>query len=84
MGAGGLRCSDDVLRLGVRLEARDVLGNGAFEQLHVLGQVADVAAERIRLPLVEGRPVEADLAAQGRPHADEGAGEVDLPRRWGR
>ena len=57
----------------VRLEAGDVLGDRAVEQLDVLRQVADMAAERVGLPLVEGGAVEADLAAQGRPDADEGA-----------
>ena len=40
-------------------------------------------AESVRLPLVEGGAVEADLAAQGRPDADEGAGERRLARGAG-
>ena len=44
-------------RLGVRriLEARDVLRHVAGKQFHVLRQIADVPAERLRRPLIERR-----------------------------
>ena len=60
------------------MEAGDVLGDRSGEQLDILRQVADVLAQLLGQPLVEGRAVEADLAAPGRPHADEHAGERRL------
>ena len=46
---------------GVRFNVhpRDVLGNGAIEQLDRLRYVANVWAAKLGVPLVEGRPVEA-------------------------
>src|SRR5215207_5647339 len=77
---GGLRRLEDRLGVGLRLEAGDVLGHGAGEQLHVLRQIADVLAERFRIPLLEGGAVEAYLAAHRRPDADEEPGERRLAR----
>ena len=59
--------------VGVFLEARDVLRDGAGEQFDVLRQIADVPAERVGRPLVERRAVEADLAARRPPDADQRA-----------
>ena len=65
--AGGVRGGDHRLRVGVRLEAGDILRHRAGEQLDVLRQIADMAAERLRAPLVERGAVEPHLAAC-RPH----------------
>ena len=68
-GAGSARARrplcrrDDRVRIGLRLEARDVLRDRAVEQLDVLRQIADVPAERLGRPLIERRAVEADAAA---------------------
>jgi uncharacterized protein YuzE len=43
-------------------------------------QIADVLAERFRIPLLEGGAVEAYLAAHRRPDADEQPGERRLAR----
>ena len=48
MDARRLRRLDDLLRLRVRVETGDVLGDRAGEELDVLRQVADVLAERCR------------------------------------
>ena len=78
--AGGAGGGDDLLGSGPHREAGDVLRHRAGEQLDVLRQVADVAAERLRRPLVERRAVEPDLAAHRLPDADQGAGERGLAR----
>ena len=59
-------------------KARDVLGDGALEQLHVLRQVTDVAAERLGRPLLDRGAVEPDAAARRRPHPDDGANQRRL------
>ena len=71
---------DDRLGVGLGLEAGDILSDGAGEQLHVLRQIADMLAERFRIPLLEGGAVEAYLAAHRRPDADEQPGERRLAR----
>ena len=53
----------------VRLEAGDVVADGAGEQLGVLRQVADVAAEVLAVPGENVGPVEADIAVVGLPDA---------------
>ena len=78
MGAGRLGSLDDGLGRGSGLKAGDVLRHRAVEQLHVLRKIADVAAEIVGFPLLDGGAVEADIAAQGRPDADDGAGERRL------
>ena len=79
--AGRLGRREDGLRIGVLVEAADVFGNRAVEQFDVLRQIADVAAERLDVPLLERRLVEADRAAQRRPGADEGAHQRRLAGR---
>ena len=49
MRAGLLRRGDHLRRVGLRPHAADVLGDGAVEEHHVLRQVADVAAEHVRV-----------------------------------
>ena len=75
MNAGGLGGRNHGVRLRLRLEAGDVLGDGAGEELNVLRQVADMFSERLRRPLTECRPVEAHLASESWPDADEEPGE---------
>ena len=56
MHAGGPRGGDDACRDRVWLEPGDILRNRAVEQLDVLRQIPDVAAERSRIPLIECGP----------------------------
>ena len=63
MHAGFLGGGDDRVRLGFGIEAADVLRHGAGEQFDVLRQIADMAADHVRRPLVERRTVEPHLAA---------------------
>ncbi len=67
---------------GIRpvLEPGDVLRDRAGEQLHLLREIAEMRTQGLARPLVEGRPVDADLPMRGRPDADQGAGEGGLPR----
>jgi hypothetical protein len=75
MDAGGLRSGDDRLSVRRLLEARDVAGDAAGEQLDILGKIADVSAERFRRPLIEACSIEAHAPAQRRPNADQRARE---------
>lgn len=52
--AGLLGGADDIFRCGIG-KARDVLRNGALDQLDVLWDVANVLAECIRIPLCKRR-----------------------------
>ncbi len=52
-------------------KARDVLGHRPLEQLHVLGQVAQVAAELVFVPAVDVGAVQAHRTAQRRPQPHE-------------
>ena len=58
---------------GVLVEAGDVLSDRAIEQLDVLRQIADVAAERFGVPMFERGMVEPHRAAKRGPRADDGA-----------
>ena len=85
MDAGRVRRGDQRLRIGLRLEAGDVLRHRSGEQLDILRQVADVAAQRLRAPVFERGAVEPNLAARRRPHADNPAHQTrTCPRRSGR
>ena len=44
----------------IRLKASDVLGNGAVEQLHVLGKVSYMPAQLLLLPLVQRGTIKSD------------------------
>ena len=59
------------LGVGVRFEASDILRHCAGQQLHVLRQIADVTAKRVRRPLIEGSAIEAHVAAHRLPDADQ-------------
>ena len=71
MHSGGLSGSDDGSGIMLRLKAGDVLGHRAIEQLNVLRQVSDVAAEV--WPLFEGGTVNAHLAACRLPNRNKSA-----------
>ncbi len=58
--------------------ARDVLGDGAGEQHHLLRQVADMTTERVRIPGGDVSAVEADMAAGRLPGADDQPAERGL------
>ena len=64
--------------VGLGIEAADVLRDGAGEQLDVLRQVADMAAEHVGRPLVERGAVEPHLAADRLPDADQRADQRRL------
>src|SRR5881628_3487270 len=51
--AGLLGGADDRLWIGIGFEAPDILRDCPVEQLDVLRQIADMAAQRLRRPLVE-------------------------------
>jgi hypothetical protein len=61
---GGLRRGDDGGAIRRRLEAGDVVGDGAVEQRHLLRQVAHVAAELLGRPALERGAVEPHRAAR--------------------
>ena len=62
-----------IFALGAGIEAADILTDRGIEQRHFLRQIADVAAQHIRRPLPEVGIVQADIAAQQRPHACKSA-----------
>ena len=62
---------DDRVAFGVGIEARDILGDGAVEQLDILRQVAQMASERIGRPLVERSTIEPNRAPLRQPGADQ-------------
>ena len=91
MHAGGLGGRDH-LRIGLGLEAADVVLNGGVHQRDLLGQVADVSAEVLLAPLGQVGIVEPDAAPQRRPDAGQrphqrglaaGAGTDDAERLAG-
>src|SRR5215203_6954974 len=45
--SGGCRCRDDIVSLGVFLEASNILSNRSRKKLDVVWEVADMAAERL-------------------------------------
>ena len=72
-----LRRIDDIFVPGGGRHAGDVLGHGAFEQHHLLRQIADVLPQRLPV-LFERRTIEPHRAACGPPDAGERAGEGGL------
>ena len=81
MQSGGVRGSDDRVARGIGSKARDVLGDSAFEQFDVLGQITDMCAEISGSPLVERRAVDPNRAAvlgDGQPDANQGARQCGL------
>ena len=71
MNADFLGRGNDGFGVGLDLEAGDVLRHRAAQQLHVLRQIADVAAECVRRPLIERGAIEAHAAARGVPDPDQ-------------
>ena len=72
------RCSHDFLRIGFRLEARDVFRNGAFKQLDVLRKVTEMLSKTHGIPLANFRAIKPNLAAHPWPGADNSAGKCGL------
>ena len=62
MDAGQLRGSNDGLGIGLRIEPGDVAGDCAGQHLDLLGQIAEIAAERVPFPLIVCCPVDPHLA----------------------
>ncbi|MNZ96160.1 hypothetical protein D3C78_1153420 [compost metagenome] len=79
MHSHGARRSFDLGRLH-RAEARDVLGHRAVEQLHALGQVAQMGAEFLLVPGMDVGAVEPHPAARCRPQAHQQTGQAGLAR----
>ena len=59
--AGCARGGNNDAAFGIFLEAADVLGDRALEQLNVLRQVADVPTELLARPAIKGRAIEANV-----------------------
>jgi hypothetical protein len=53
------------LHVGLLIEARDVLGDGALQQAVVLSDEGDLAAQGLRVPAAERLAVDADVAIAG-------------------
>ena len=70
---GHARCVNHVRRFAV-VHPRDVLAHGAAKELHVLRQIADVAAEIVAVPGEDVGAVEADgaMLRLGKPHDQSG------------
>ena len=67
---------DHIGIIGGRIKAGDIVADRAGQQAHGLRQIADLAAQLDRIPLVRRRPVQPDFAlirAQ-RPHQQPGEG----------
>ena len=77
MGAGEARRFDHRLVGGVA-HPRDVVAHRAGEQLDVLGQIADVAAEIAAVPGVHLGAVEPDVSGSWRPDPDDQAAQRRL------
>ena len=80
MHVRGLGGGDDGAAVGLRVHARNVVGDGAVEQADILRQVAHMGAQVRRLPLIERGAIQAHRAAGQRPDAGEGAGEGGFSR----
>src|SRR5262249_45752085 len=68
----------DDLGVGILLEAADIGGDRVGEELDVLRQVAEMAAERLARPLRHVGAVETDRAGAGPQHADDMPGQRRL------
>jgi hypothetical protein len=53
---------DHLLPIRIVLQPRDVLGNRALKQHHALRQIADIAAQHIRVILIQRGPIQPHLA----------------------
>jgi hypothetical protein len=71
--AGRLGRRDNGIRVRRILETADVLRHRTVEQFDVLGDVADMPAERFGRPLVERRAIEPHRAAHRPPDSDQHA-----------
>ena len=73
MHARRARRRDHGFARGVGIEPGDIFRDVAVEQLDILRQIADIAAERFAVPLVERRAIQSDRAAQRLPSSGKGA-----------
>ena len=73
VAAGFPRRCNDIFGDSVRIEAGNILGDRAGEQLDVLRQIADMAAEHFGRPLIERGGIDPDLAAYRLPDPDQRA-----------
>src|ERR1700720_3987048 len=71
MRAGGPRCLQDALGRSLQIESRDLNSDAALEQFDILRQIADMLAQRVGRPMLEGRVVELDFAAKPRPDPNQ-------------
>ena len=73
MHAGHARGVNHLRRIAV-VHPRDVLAHGAAKELHVLRQIADIAAEIVAVPGKDIGAVEADetMLRLGQPHDQPG------------
>ena len=77
MDARKLGRGDDLVCLGL-LEAGDVLGDRAGEELDVLWQVADTGAQLFDVPVVEFGAIQPDRTGHWRPDADQSSDQRGL------
>ena len=62
------------------IQSRDILGNRAVEQGDPLRQITDIAAQDVRIILVQCRAIDADLAARRLPRANDRSRKCRLSR----
>ena len=75
LDAGEFGGRDEAIRIRCRgrIEARDVFGDRAGQQLDVLRHVAEMAPETVLVPMRQIVVADRDAAAARRPRADQGA-----------
>ncbi len=78
MHVGKLCCLDDIVRICVLAEAGDILGNRTGKEFHALRQIAEVATQRIGIPMLEFGTVDTDGTCGRRPDADKSTHETGL------
>jgi len=65
----------DLLRGALLIKAADIGFHGSVKEFDVLRQVADIAAEHLRRPLIDRCSVVLDGTAGGHPDADQRSGQ---------
>ena len=80
MGGGKLRCVHDLGVVPLGREPRDILGNRALKQGDALRQIADIAAQDVRVVLVQRGAVQPHIAVGRSPSADQRASERGFAR----
>ena len=77
---GGLGRSQDRFRVRFRFETRDILRHRPRKEFNILRQIADVSAEHLGRPLVEGTSIKPNLASRWWPYSDQQACKRGLAR----